>query len=46
MSHVFITPSQILSGAGALEDAASTIAGLGKKALIVTDRLCDSVRYL
>ena len=37
MSHGFITPSQILSGAGAREDAASTIAGLGKKALIVTD---------
>ncbi|MBC8571119.1 iron-containing alcohol dehydrogenase [Zongyangia hominis] len=39
MSHLFITPSKIVSGPGALEDAAATIAGLGKKALIVTDAM-------
>lgn len=39
MSSSFIMPKQIISGAGALKQAESSLAGLGKKALIVTDEV-------
>lgn len=37
MSCSFIMPKQIISGEGALKQAESSLAGLGKKALVVTD---------
>ena len=37
MSSSFIMPKQIISGAGALKQAEGSMAGLGKKALVVTD---------
>lgn len=39
MSSSFIMPKQIISGAGALKQAESSLAGLGKKALVVTDEV-------
>lgn len=39
MANEFIVPGQIISGAGALETAKETLAKLGKKALIVTDKV-------
>ncbi len=39
MSSSFIMPKQIISGAGALRQAEGSIAGLGKKALVVTDEV-------
>ncbi|WP_294561593.1 iron-containing alcohol dehydrogenase [uncultured Traorella sp.] len=37
MAHTFLTPSKIISGSNALNDAQATIASCGTKALIVTD---------
>lgn len=37
MAYQFIMPGQIFYGDGALEQAASSVAGCGRKALIVTD---------
>ena len=39
MAREFIVPGQIFSGSGALKLAETEIAGLGKKALIVTDQV-------
>lgn len=39
MANLFLTPAKIISGSSALEDAGSSLATLGKKALIVTDRM-------
>lgn len=39
MSSSFIMPKQIISGAGALKQAEGSMAGLGKKALVVTDEV-------
>lgn len=39
MAREFIVPGQIFSGSGALNLAETEIAGLGKKALIVTDQV-------
>ena len=39
MAREFIVPGQIFSGSGALKLAEKEIAGLGKKALIVTDQV-------
>lgn len=39
MSSSFIMPKQIISGAGALKQAEDSMAGLGKKALVVTDEV-------
>ena len=39
MAREFIVPGRILSGAGALEAAKPALAGMGKKALIVTDEV-------
>lgn len=39
MSSSFIMPKQIISGAGALKQAEGSLAGLGKKALVVTDEV-------
>lgn len=35
----FIVPGQVITGAGALDMAENTLAQLGEKALIVTDRV-------
>jgi len=37
MAREFLAPKKIVNGEGALADAASSIAGCGSKALIVTD---------
>ncbi len=39
MAKEFIVPGQIITGAGALDMAENTLAQLGEKALIVTDRV-------
>lgn len=39
MAREFIIPGQIISGEGALTMAETVLAGLGKKALIVTDKV-------
>ena len=39
MAREFIVPGQIITGAGALTMAEETLKGLGKKALIVTDKV-------
>ena len=39
MAREFIVPGQIITGSGALTMAEETLKGLGKKALIVTDRV-------
>lgn len=39
MSSSFIMPKQIISGQGALKQAEGSMAGLGKKALVVTDEV-------
>ena len=39
MAREFIVPGQIITGSGALTMAEETLKGLGKKALIVTDKL-------
>lgn len=39
MAREFIIPGQIISGSGALDMAEETLKGLGKKALIVTDKV-------
>lgn len=39
MAKEFIVPGQIITGAGALDMAENTLAKLGEKALIVTDRV-------
>ena len=37
MANQFIMPGQIFYGEGALEQAAASVAGFGRKALVVTD---------
>ncbi|QBE99960.1 NAD-dependent methanol dehydrogenase [Blautia producta] len=39
MAREFIVPGQIISGSGALDMAEGVLKGLGKKALIVTDKV-------
>ena len=39
MAREFIVPGQIITGSGALNMAEETLKGLGKKALIVTDKV-------
>lgn len=39
MANQFIMPGRVMMGEGALEEAASILAEMGKKALIVTDRV-------
>ena len=39
MAREFIVPGRIISGAGALEMAEEALKEMGKKALIVTDRV-------
>ncbi|MBS6196376.1 MAG: iron-containing alcohol dehydrogenase [Clostridiales bacterium] len=39
MAREFIVPGQIITGAGALDMAANTLGTLGKKAMIVTDKV-------
>lgn len=39
MAREFIVPGQIISGSGALDMAEEALKGLGKKALIVTDKV-------
>ncbi|NBI89086.1 iron-containing alcohol dehydrogenase [Lachnospiraceae bacterium] len=39
MAREFIVPGQIINGAGALDMAESSLAQLGKKAMIVTDKV-------
>lgn len=39
MAREFIVPGQIITGSGALTMAEETLKGLGKKALIVTDKV-------
>ena len=39
MAREFIVPGQIITGAGALDMAEQAISGLGKKAMIVTDKV-------
>lgn len=39
MAREFIVPGEIISGSGALDMAEKAIGGLGKKALIVTDKV-------
>ena len=39
MAREFIMPGRILTGEGALAEAKKHIAGMGKKAMIVTDRV-------
>ena len=39
MAREFIVPGRIISGSGALTQAESALAGLGRKALIVTDKM-------
>lgn len=39
MANTFLTPSKIISGSNALNEAGSLIAAAGKKALVVTDAM-------
>ncbi len=39
MAREFIVPGQMISGSGALDMAQETLGGLGKKAMIVTDKV-------
>lgn len=39
MAREFIVPGEMITGAGALDMAQSIWAGLGKKAMIVTDKV-------
>lgn len=39
MAREFIVPGQMITGAGALEMARDTLGQLGKKAMIVTDKV-------
>ena len=43
MAREFIVPGQIITGSGALNMAEETLKGLGKKALIVTDKVMIQV---
>ncbi len=42
MAREFIVPGRIISGAGALQAAQPILAGMGKKALIVTDEVIEA----
>ena len=37
MARLFLTPSRIVSGQGALDDSLDILRGLGTKAFVVTD---------
>ena len=39
MAREFIVPGQMISGSGALDMAQDTLGTLGKKAMIVTDKV-------
>ena len=39
MAREFIVPGQMISGSGALDMAQETLGTLGKKAMIVTDKV-------
>ena len=39
MAREFIVPGQIITGSGALDMAEATLGQLGKKAMIVTDKV-------
>ena len=38
MANVFLTPPTVYTGEGALQMSKGTLAGMGKKALVVTDQ--------
>lgn len=46
MADTFIMPGRIISGSGALEQAAETIGQMGKKALVVTDPVMEKLGNL
>lgn len=46
MADIFFAPGKVISGSHALESAAETIGGMGKKALVVTDAMMEKLGNL
>lgn len=46
MADIFLAPGKVISGSHALESAAETIGGMGKKALVVTDAMMEKLGNL